>query len=154
MEKSVIGRKITSLAFASRVANILRKQLLNHAILMGRSDLEEWTSSASQNGKTLILTRNIEEVMYGAFLLYQEGVCFLSVVSSQKNFISLVESEIFQAFEPYWWNYRDAGSCSGGGGYYFSWGVWLISVLRRLQAKSYTRGNNDFTIQYRKRKEV
>ncbi|MEL0463335.1 dihydrofolate reductase [Streptococcus pneumoniae] len=130
---------------------------LNHAILMGRVTFDGMGRRLLPKRQTLILTRNSEEIIDGA-LVFQDVESVLAWYQSQeKNLYILGGKQIFQAFEPYLDEIIVTQIHARVEGDTYFPEEFDLSLFETVSSKSYTKDEKnlyDFTIQYRKRKEV
>ena len=124
---------------------------------MGRVTFDGMGRRLLPKRQTLILTRNSEEVIDGA-LVFQDVESVLAWYQSQeKNLYIIGGKQIFQAFEPYLDEIIVTQIHAQVEGDTYFPEDFDLSLFETVASKSYERdekNNYDFTIQYRKRKEV
>lgn len=134
-----------------------KETTLNHAILMGRVTFDGMGRRLLPGRETLILTRNSEETIDGA-LVFQDVKSVLSWYQNQeKNLYILGGKQIFQLFESYLDEIIVTQIHAQVEGDTYFPEDFDLSLFETVASKSYERdekNNYDFTIQYRKRKEV
>ena len=156
-EKGVIGKEDRLPWHLPAELQHFKETTLNHAILMGRVTFDGMGRRLLPKRQTLILTRNSDEVVDGV-LVFQDVKSVLAWYQSQeKNLYIIGGKQIFQAFEPYLDEIIVTQIHAQVEGDTYFPEDFDLSLFETVASKSYTRdekNNYDFTIQYRKRKEV
>ena len=134
-----------------------KETTLNHAILMGRVTFDGMGRRLLPKRQTLILTRNSDQVMDGA-LVFQDVKSVLAWYQSQdKNLYILGGKQIFQLFESYLDEIIVTQIHAQVEGDTYFPADFDLTVFETVTSKSYSKDEKnayDFTIEYRKRKEV
>lgn len=156
-EEGVIGKENRLPWHLPAELQHFKETTLNHAILMGRVTFDGMGRRLLPKRQTLILTRNSEEIIDGA-LVFQDVESVLAWYQSQeKNLYILGGKQIFQAFEPYLDEIIVTQIHARVEGDTYFPEEFDLSLFETVSSKSYTKDEKnlyDFTIQYRKRKEV
>lgn len=156
-EEGVIGKENRLPWHLPAELQHFKETTLNHAILMGRVTFDGMGRRLLPKRETLILTRNLEEKIDGV-ATFQDVQSVLDWYQAQeKNLYIIGGKQIFQAFEPY----LDEVIVTHiharvEGDTYFPEELDL-SLFETVSSKFYAKDEKnpyDFTIQYRKRKEV
>ena len=156
-EKGVIGKEDRLPWHLPAELKHFKETTLNHAILMGRVTFDGMGRRLLPGRETLILTRNPEEAIDGA-LIFQNVEDVLDWYRHQdKNLYIIGGKQIFQLFE----SYLDEIIVTQihakiEGDTYFP-EDFDLTVFETAASKSYSKDEKnvyDFTIEYRKRKEV
>ena len=156
-EKGVIGKENRLPWHLPAELQHFKETTLNHAILMGRVTFDGMGRRLLPKRQTLILTRNSEEIIDGA-LVFQDVESVLAWYHHQdKNLYILGGKQIFQLFEPYLDEIIVTQIHAQVEGDTFFPADFDLTVFETVASKSYTKDEKnayDFTIEYRKRKEV
>ena len=156
-EEGVIGKDNRLPWYLPAELQHFKETTLNHAILMGRVTFDGMGRRLLPKRETLILTRNFAEKIDGV-ATFQDVRSVLDWYQSQeKNLYIIGGKQIFQAFEPYLDEVIVTQiHAKVEGDTYFpeefdfvSFEVSFKQILHKDEKNPY-----DFTIQYRKRKEV
>ena len=156
-EKGVIGKEDRLPWHLPAELQHFKETTLNHAILMGRVTFDGMGRRLLPKRQTLILTRNSDEVVDGA-LVFQDVKSVLAWYHHQdKNLYILGGKQIFQLFESYLdeINVTQIHAQVEGDTYFPA--DFDLTVFETVTSKSYSKDEKnayDFTIEYRKRKEV
>ena len=134
-----------------------KETTLNHAILMGRVTFDGMGRRLFPKRETLILTRNPAEKINGV-TTFQDVQSVLDWYQGQdKNLYIIGGKQIFQAFEPYLDEVIVTQIHARVEGDTYFPEEFDLSLFETVSSKFYTKDEKnpyDFTIQYRKRKEV
>ena len=134
-----------------------KKTTMGSAILMGRVTFDGMGRRLLPKRETLILTRNSEEKIDGV-ATFQDIQSVLDWYQAQdKNLYIIGGKQIFQAFEPYLDEVIVTQIHARVEGDTYFPEEFDLSLFETVSSKSYTKDEKnpyDFTIQYRKRKEV
>ena len=156
-EKGVIGKEDRLPWHLPAELKHFKETTLNHAILMGRVTFDGMGRRLLPKRETLIMTRNPEEKIDGV-ATFQDVQSVLDWYQGQdKNLYILGGKQIFQAFEPYLDEVIVTQIHAQVEGDTFFPSDFDLTVFETLASKSYIKDEKnayDFTIEYRKRKEV
>ena len=134
-----------------------KETTLNHAILMGRVTFDGMGRRLLPKRETLILTRNPEEKIDGVATFHDIQSVLDWYQGQDKNLYIIGGKQIFQAFEPYLDEVIVTQIHARVEGDTYFPKEFDLSLFETVSSKSYTKDEKnpyDFTIQYRKRKEV
>lgn len=156
-EKGVIGKEDRLPWHLPAELKHFKETTLNHAILMGRVTFDGMGRRLLPGRETLILTRNSEESIEGA-LVFQNVKDVLDWYQNQdKNLYILGGKQIFQLFEPYLDEIIVTRIHAKVEGDTYFPEDFDLTVFETVANKFYSKDEKndyDFTIEYRKRKEV
>ena len=134
-----------------------KKTTMGSAILMGRVTFDGMNRRCLPGRETLILTRNPEESIEGA-LVFQNVEQVLDWYQNQdKNLYIIGGKQIFQLFEPYLDEIIVTQIHAQVEGDTYFPEDFDLTAFETVASKSYSKDEKnvyDFTIEYRKRKEV
>lgn len=134
-----------------------KETTLNHAILMGRVTFDGMGRRLLPQRETLILTRNSEEKIDGVITFYDIQSVLGWYHHQAKNLYILGGKQIFQLFEPYLDEIIVTQIHAQVEGDTYFPEDFDLTVFETVASKSYSKDEKnvyDFTIEYRKRKEV
>ena len=156
-EEGIIGKDNRLPWYLPAELQHFKETTLNHAILMGRVTFDGMGRRLLPKRETLILTRNSDEKMDGVSIFNDIESVLDWYQSQDKNLYVLGGKQIFQAFEPYIDEVIVTQvHASVEGDTYFP-EDFDLSLFETVSSKFYSKDEKnpyDFTIQYRKRKEV
>ncbi|MDG9467455.1 dihydrofolate reductase [Streptococcus pneumoniae] len=156
-EEGVIGKDNRLPWYLPAELQHFKETTLNHAILMGRVTFDGIGRRLLPKRETLILTRNPEEKIDGVATFHDIQSVLDWYQGQDKNLYIIGGKQIFQAFEPYLDEvFVTQIHARVKGDTYFP-EEFDLSLFETVSSKSYTKDEKnpyDFTIQYRKRKEV
>lgn len=156
-QKGVIGKEDRLPWHLPAELKHFKETTLNHAILMGRVTFDGMGRRLLPGRETLILTRNPEETIDGA-LVFQDVKSVLSWYQNQeKNLYILGGKQIFQLFESYLDEIIVTQIHAQVEGDTYFPENFDLTVFETVASKFYSKDEKnayDFTIEYRKRKEV
>lgn len=156
-EKGVIGKDDRLPWHLPAELKHFKETTLNHAILMGRVTFDGMGRRLLPGRETLILTRNLEESVEGA-LVFQNVEDVLDWYQQQdKNLYIIGGKQIFQLFESYLDEIIVTQIHAQVEGDTYFPEDFDLTVFETVASKSYSKDEKnvyDFTIEYRKRKEV
>ena len=156
-EKGVIGKEDRLPWHLPAELKHFKETTLNHAILMGRVTFDGMGRRLLPGRETLILTRNPEESIEGA-LVFQNVEDVLDWCHNQdKNLYIIGGKQIFQLFEPYLDEIIVTQIYAQVEGDTYFPEDFDLTAFETAASKSYSKDEKnvyDFTIEYRKRKEV
>ena len=134
-----------------------KETTLNHAILMGRVTFDGMGRRLLPKRETLILTRNPEEKTDGVTTFYDIQSVLDWYQAQDKNLYILGGKQIFQLFEPYLDEIIVTQIHAQVEGDTYFPEDFNLTAFETVASKSYSKDEKnayDFTIKYRKRKEV
>ena len=156
-EEGVIGKDNRLPWYLPTELQHFKETTLNHAILMGRVTFDGMGRRLLPQRETLILTRNADENMDGVNIFNNIESVLDWYQGQDKNLYVIGGKQIFQAFEPYIDEVIVTQvHASVEGDTYFP-EDFDLSLFETVSSKFYAKDEKnpyDFTIQYRKRKEV
>ena len=156
-EKGVIGKEDRLPWHLPAELKHFKETTLNHAILMGRVTFDGMGRRLLPGREILILTRNPEEAIEGA-LVFQNVEDVLDWYHHQsKNLYIIGGKQIFQLFEPYLDEIIVTQIHAQVEGDTYFPEDFDLTAFETVASKSYSKDEKnvyDFTIEYRKRKEV
>jgi len=156
-EEGIIGKDNRLPWYLPAELQHFKETTLNHAILMGRVTFDGMGRRLLPKRETLILTRNSDEKMDGVSIFNDIESVLNWYQSQDKNLYVIGGKQIFQAFEPYIDEVIVTQvHASVEGDTYFP-EDFDLSLFETVSSKFYDKDEKnpyDFTIQYRKRKEV
>ena len=156
-EEGIIGKDNRLPWYLPAELQHFKETTLNHAILMGRVTFDGMGRRLLPKRETLILTRNSDEKMDGVSIFNDIESVLDWYQSQDKNLYVIGGKQIFQAFEPYIDEVIVTQvHASVEGDTYFP-EDFDLSLFETVSSKFYDKDEKnpyDFTIQYRKRKEV
>ena len=156
-EEGIIGKDNRLPWYLPAELQHFKETTLNHAILMGRVTFDGMGRRILPQRETLILTRNADKNMDGVNIFNNIESVLDWYQSQDKNLYVIGGKQIFQAFE----HYLDEVIVTQiharvEGDTYFP-EDFDLSLFETVSSKFYAKDEKnpyDFTIQYRKRKEV
>ena len=156
-QKGVIGKEDRLPWHLPAELKHFKETTLNHAILMGRVTFDGMGRRLLPGRETLILTRNTQESIEGA-LVFQNVEDVLDWYHHQaKNLYIIGGKQIFQLFEPYLDEIIVTQIHAQVEGDTYFPEDFDLTAFETVSSKSYSKDEKnvyDFTIEYRKRKEV
>ena len=156
-QKGVIGKEDRLPWHLPAELKHFKETTLNHAILMGRVTFDGMGRRLLPGRETLILTRNTQESIEGA-LVFQNVEQVLDWYHHQdKNLDIIGGKQIFQLFESYLDEIIVTQIHAQVEGDTYFPEDFDLTVFETITSKSYSKDEKnayDFTIEYRKRKEV
>ena len=156
-EEGVIGKDNRLPWYLPAELQHFKETTLNHAILMGRVTFDGMGRRLLPKRETLILTRNSEEKIDGVTTFYDVQSVLGWYQVQDKNLYILGGKQIFQAFEPYLDEVIVTQIHARVEGDTYFPEEFDLSLFETVSSKFYVKDEKnpyDFTIQYRKRKEV
>ena len=156
-EEGVIGKDNRLPWYLPAELQHFKETTLNHAILMGRVTFDGMGRRLLPKRETLILTRNSEEKLDGVATFHDVQSVLDWYQGQDKNLYILGGKQIFQAFEPYLDEVIVTQIHARVEGDTYFPEEFDLSLFETVSSISYTKDEKnpyDFTIQYRKRKEV
>ena len=134
-----------------------KETTLHHAILMGRVTFDGMGRRLLPKRETLILTRNSEEKMDGVATFHDVQSVLDWYQNQDKNLYIIGGKQIFQLFEAYLDEVIVTQIHAQVEGDTYFPEVFDLSAFELVASKFYAKDEKnpyDFTIQYRKRREV
>lgn len=156
-EEGVIGKDNRLPWYLPAELQHFKETTLNHAILMGRVTFDGMGRRLLPQRDTLILTRNADEKMDGVNIFNNIESVLNWYQSQDKNLYVIGGKQIFQAFEPYLDEVIVTQIQARVEGDTYFPEDFDLSLFETVSSKFYAKDEKnpyDFTIQYRKRKEV
>lgn len=156
-EKGVIGKEDRLPWHLPAELQHFKETTLNHAILMGRVTFDGMGRRLLPKRETLILTRNPEESLEGVHIFQDVQSVLEWYQSQEKNLYIIGGKQIFQAFESYLDEIIVTQIHAQVEGDTYFPEDFDLSLFETVASQSYARDEKnsyDFTIEYRKRKEV
>ena len=156
-EEGVIGKDNRLPWYLPTELQHFKETTLNHAILMGRVTFDGMGRRLLPQRETLILTRNADENMDGVNIFNNIESVLDWYQGQDKNLYVIGGKQIYLAFEPYLDEVIVTQIHARVEGDTYFPEDFDLSLFETVSSKFYAKDEKnpyDFTIQYRKRKEV
>lgn len=155
-EEGVIGKDNRLPWYLPAELQHFKETTLNHAILMGRVTFDGIGRRLLPQRETLILTRNSEEKIDGLLLFRMSSLSWTGIRLKKRIFIFSVGSKFFRLLNPTLTKWLWLKFMLGWREIPISLRSLICLFWDSFKQILYQRWENpyDFTIQYRKRKEV